>query len=143
MCIKFSPKLIGLCKSHFDEESLAETTQRLNLRNPYGFPDFEEEEEDKSFGGGVWVETGHGNKENGTSKGKGRIYTGFDSKGNAHRNLIDSYPNSGNPESLRASGRGYNNGVVADLPQASTGLTLPPPPFTKKRDSKFAKVPVS
>lgn len=122
---------------------MAETTQPLNLASPYvrsGFSDSEEEDEDdKSFGGGVWVESGPGNEENSTSKGKGRMYTGFDSNGIAHRCHVDSYSGSGDPRSLRASGRG----AAVDLPQMNTCVTLPPPPFAKKRASKFAKVPVS
>lgn len=105
-------------KSHVDEDSLTETTQRLNLNSSYAASGVSDvgDKKDSPRTGGVWIELPHSgsqNDENSISKGKGQdhLYAGLDS------------PEAGSvdPESPRSI----------------------PPPFTEKKDSKFAKVPVS
>ena len=125
-----------------DDESLAGTAQRLNLNSPFAGSGSGFEDDDlSSVGGGVWVESDSGNDENSTSRGKGRVFTGYDSKGVGYSRLGGSQP--GNADPFSASGSGSAAAAAAELPNMTTGMTLPPPPLPKKKDSKFAKVPVS
>ena len=87
------------------------------------------------------MESDSGNDENSTSRGKGRVFTGYDSKGVGYSRLGGSQP--GNADPFSASGSGSAAAAAAELPNMTTGMTLPPPPLPKKKDSKFAKVPVS
>lgn len=128
-----------MCQSHLDEVSLAGTAQRLGLNSPYarsGFSGFDDDGE-ASIGGGVWVESDSLNDENSLSKGKGRMYTGFDFKGTPHRRYADFL--SGEPESVS---NGAYRSAALELPNLNTGMTMPPPPLPPKKVSKFAKVPV-
>lgn len=130
---------------------MAGTAQRLNLNSPFpgsGLSGFEEDDDLSSVGGGVWVESDSGNDENSISKGKGRMFTGYDSKGVDYSRLGGSQ--SGNVDPFYASPPSGNGSAAAaaaaataELPNMTTGMTLPPPPLPKKKDSKFAKVPVS
>lgn len=127
-----------------DDESLAGTAQRLNLNSPFpgSGSGFEDDDDLSSVGGGVWVESDSGNDENSTSKGKGRMFTGYDSRGVGYSRLGGSQ--SGNADPFYASSpSGSGGATAAELPNMTTGMTLPPPPLPKKKDSKFAKVPVS
>lgn len=95
------------------------------------------------------MESDSANDENSISKGKGRMFTGYDSKGVDYSCLGGSQ--SGNADPFYASppsGSGSAAAAAAaaataELPNMTTGMTLPPPPLPKKKDSKFAKVPVS
>ena len=121
---------------------MAGTAQRLNLNSPFAGSGSGFEDDDlSSVGGGVWVESDSGNDENSTSRGKGRVFTGYDSKGVGYSRLGGSQP--GNADPFSASGSGSAAAAAAELPNMTTGMTLPPPPLPKKKDSKFAKVPVS
>ncbi|OJJ80614.1 uncharacterized protein ASPGLDRAFT_51475 [Aspergillus glaucus CBS 516.65] len=137
----------ALTRSQFDDESLAATTNRLNLNSPYarsGFSVLEEEDDDLSIGGGVWVESESGNDENSLSKGKSRMYTSFDASSTAHRRVTDSQ--SGGYDSFRGNGNGQvyalkYQSAAAQVPNVRTGNTLPRLPLPKKKASNFAKVP--
>ena len=135
-------------QSQFDDESLSATTNRLNLNSPYTRSGFSvpEEDDDSSIGGGVWVESESGNDENSFSKGKSRMYTGFDASSTAHRRATNSQPSgygsfygNGNTESYASK---YQS-AAAQVPNVRTGNTLPRAPLPKKKASNFAKVPVS
>jgi hypothetical protein len=91
------------------------------------------------------VESESGNDENSVSKGKSRMYTGFNTSGAVHRRVTDSqsggYDSYGNSNG-QAHALKYQS-VAAQVPNVRTGNTLPPPPLPKKKASNFAKVPVS
>lgn len=118
---------------------MAGTAQRLELDSPYarsGFSGLDDGNE-ASVGGGVWVESDSLNDENSLSKGKGCVYTGFDSKGTLHRRYAESL--SGEPESVS---NGACRSAALEFPNLTNGMTMPPPPLPPKKVSKFAKVPV-
>ena len=132
---------------------MAGTAQRLNLNSPFpgsGLSGFEDDDDLSSVGGGVWVESDSANDENSISKGKGRMFTGYDSKGVDYSCLGGSQSGNADPfyasppsGSGSAAAAAAAAAATAELPNMTTGMTLPPPPLPKKKDSKFAKVPVS
>ncbi|OJJ32436.1 hypothetical protein ASPWEDRAFT_44552 [Aspergillus wentii DTO 134E9] len=109
--------------SQIDDGSLIESRKRYNSVTRDGS---DEDDDDLSVGGGVWVETERGD-ENSTNKGKGLMFTAFDPQGNAHRRTTQSGPGS------------IHSGWAS---LGVTPRTLPPPnQQQKKRTSNFAKVP--
>lgn len=87
------------------------------------------------------MESDSGNDENSTSKGKGRMFTGYDSRGVGYSRLGGSQSENADPF-YASPPSGSGGAAAAEPPNMTTGMTLPPPPLPKK-DSKFAKVPVS
>lgn len=92
------------------------------------------------------MESVSGNDENSLSKGKTRMYTGFDASGTAYRRGTDSQ--SGRYDSFYGNSSDQTHALkyqsaAAQVPNIRSGNTLPLPPLPKKKASNFAKVPVS
>lgn len=113
-------------QSHVDDDSLTESTQRLNLNSPYAASGVSALDDDDihSLGGGVWVETrSQDDDENDKNENEFQVVTSAGKgkgKGRARSAALDR-----------------NRDGDLETPRAM------PPPFTQKKVSKFAKVPVS
>lgn len=115
---------------------MAVSFKRLQLTGAHegsGYSDDEDDDDDLSVGGGVFLEPGHTDENSSTNKGKERVFTGYDPQGNPHvlthrAEVTQSYESEWSVW-----------GVKSKATRSEAG----PARATPKKESKFAKIPVS
>jgi hypothetical protein len=98
----------------------------------------EDDDEDCSIGGGVWVEPGREDVKHQADKTKHRIFTAFDPQGVGHRQISTEL---GSPESIHSGWEAW--GIAPASMETRRNILRTGTAQNPRRNNKWEKIPVS
>ncbi|GKZ17640.1 hypothetical protein AbraCBS73388_009957 [Aspergillus brasiliensis] len=115
--------------------SLTESLRRIQISGAHNegsiCSDDQDDDEDLSTGGGVFLEPRHTDENSSTNRGKEKVFTGYDPQGNPH--IITH-----RAEATQSCHSGWS---VWGVKNKALGSEAGPAKAPPKRESKFAKIP--